>query len=169
VFIPDPKALDEGELLIRNIKFKLRLDSGDVVIPRVRIEHRAGKSAFRPVRRRRRGNVPLVRSSGWAYRDAMKRSFSRKIREIVTMVAGVRAHRNLTLWRDPDNLMIWHGRCDDCGLPLWVGPGFWMARPGSLTFRGRAFIDTCASPQERRKPEPKPKPEPFSRLFKIRP
>lgn len=169
MFVPDPKALEEGAQLIRNIKFRLKLDDGTVCIPRVRIEHHASKSAFKRKRTRRRKNVPLVRSTHWAHRETMKRSFSKKIRDIVLMVAGVRGHRNLTMWREPDNLMIWHGTCNDCGFPLRVGPGYWRARPGSLIFTGRAFIAPCPSPQEIRKVERKPALPPFSKLFRLPP
>jgi hypothetical protein len=168
MFIPDPAALQEGTQLLRELRFRLKRADGDIIIPRVRIEHRASKSTFQVRRRkRRRRNVPLVRPHQWAYRETMKKNFSRKIRDIIVMVAGVRGHRNLTLWRDAANLMIWHGECRDCGMTLWVGPGYWKLRPGTLRFRGMMFVDECPNPQQPtiKRVAPKPPAPPFSRLL----
>jgi hypothetical protein len=169
MFIPDPTALDEGARLLREMRFRFRSPEGELIIPHVRIEAKASKSTFRVPRRKVRRYVPLRRSHHWQYRQANKRRFSFQIRGIVQMVAQTRGHLNLKLWRDPANVFILEGECLDCGMTLWVGPGWWRARPGTLKFRGRCFIDSCTSPQPIRKVERRPALPPFSRLLAGRP
>jgi hypothetical protein len=168
-FIPDPEAakLKDGVKFLRELQMKMTLDTGEVRVPHVRIEHREGLPVLTlPKKRRRLRNVPVRRAIRWAWHQTMKRSFSQSIRSIVEMVAGVRGHVNLTMWRDPDNLMVWNGTCDDCGAEFKVMPAYWRVFPHGLVFKGMAYVDDCPTPQPIREVPRKPKAEPFSRLLR---
>lgn len=165
MFIPDPEALKDGTQFLRELRFRIAHDDGRLVLPVVRIESRGTTGTFTKRKKKRRVYIPIDRPSRWAYRQTMKRRFSRKIRDIVVMVAGVRRHMNLSLWRDSENMFTWHGVCQDCGATLWVGPGFWLARPGTLRFRGMAFVDDCPKTQPVRAMPKRPEIQPFSRLL----